>query len=102
MYMPVMSGFVVLERLAQAGCRLSSSPATTVLETLTTWLFCSSVRVKNGPTQNGVKTVVILDKKCYTEFQFNNLENNQYETKIAQINYDVGYLIARISELSRY
>jgi hypothetical protein len=49
-----MSGVVVLEWPAQAGCRLASLPAATVLETLTTGLFCSSVRVK---------TVVIPDKK---------------------------------------
>jgi hypothetical protein len=52
--MPVMSGFVVLEWLEQEGCRLSSSLAATVFETLTTGFFCSSVRVK---------TVVIPDKK---------------------------------------
>jgi hypothetical protein len=52
--MPVMSRFVVLEWLEQAGCRLLPSLAATVLETLTTGFFCSSVRVK---------TVVIPDKK---------------------------------------
>jgi len=49
-----MSGFLVLEWLEQEGCRLSSSLAATVFETLTTGFFCSSVRVK---------TVVIPDKK---------------------------------------
>jgi len=48
------------------------------------------------------KSVITPDKNDMLSFRFNNLEDNQYETKIAQINYDVGYRIARISELSRY
>lgn len=41
-------------------------------------------------------------KNDILSFEFNNLENNQDETKIAQINYVVGYSIARISERCRY
>lgn len=35
-------------------------------------------------------------------FKFNNLEDNQDETKMAKVYYDVGYLITRISERCCY